>query len=198
MASSKITALANLAYGNIVNGDQFVVVDVSDTTMAPTGTDKNYTFETLIRDQHQIARLSGDQSSSSTSLADVPGLSASLVADATYRIEVIGGHTTGTTTTESMGISINGSTAASNVIFTASCGQTSIVENNIFVGHAYDDVTPTYTNGPGATERRFNLVGVVKNGGSASTLSLRFKAETGGANSVTIKAGTVMLVTRIG
>jgi hypothetical protein len=127
-------------------------------------------------------------------------MTAALAAGGTYRVEVIGGHVTGTTTTESMGVSLNGSTAAAanGIIFWSGTGQTSILDNNIFVGHAYDEVTPTFTNGPGATERQFHLFGCITNGASASTLALRVKAETGGSNSVTVKIGTVMLVTRIG
>jgi hypothetical protein len=40
MADTKITGLAELTTGNLVDGDLFVVVDVSDTTMDAAGTDK--------------------------------------------------------------------------------------------------------------------------------------------------------------
>lgn len=45
--SEKITALTELASGSIVDADPFVAVDISDTTMAPSGTNKKFTWGSL-------------------------------------------------------------------------------------------------------------------------------------------------------
>jgi hypothetical protein len=47
--SSKITALAALTAANVADADVFVLVDVSDTSMAATGTDKKMTRSELGR-----------------------------------------------------------------------------------------------------------------------------------------------------
>lgn len=46
MADTKITALADAS--DIALGDKFELVDVSDTTMAATGTNKDATFEQIV------------------------------------------------------------------------------------------------------------------------------------------------------
>lgn len=43
MTDKKITELTALTGANVAVGDEFVLVDISDTTMAATGTDKNIT-----------------------------------------------------------------------------------------------------------------------------------------------------------
>jgi hypothetical protein len=47
MADTKISALVALAGGSVATGDLLVTVDVSDTTMAATGTDKRLTVSSL-------------------------------------------------------------------------------------------------------------------------------------------------------
>lgn len=48
MADTKISALAALAAADVSTSDLAVVVDVSDTTMAASGTDKKITVADLI------------------------------------------------------------------------------------------------------------------------------------------------------
>lgn len=48
MADKRITELAELAGANLVPGDQFVVVDVSDTSMAASGTDKRVSHASVV------------------------------------------------------------------------------------------------------------------------------------------------------
>ncbi len=48
MANTKISDLAALAGASIASGDLFVLVDVSDTTMAASGTDKKTTLADLV------------------------------------------------------------------------------------------------------------------------------------------------------
>ena len=47
MPDQKISALASLAAGSVVPGDLLEIVDVSDTTMAATGTNKQITVNNL-------------------------------------------------------------------------------------------------------------------------------------------------------
>src|SRR6185312_15262606 len=47
MADSKVTALAALTGAGVASGDKLLIIDVSDTSMAPTGTDKNITASEL-------------------------------------------------------------------------------------------------------------------------------------------------------
>jgi hypothetical protein len=47
MADTKISALAALTGASVADTDLFVLVDVSDTSMAASGTDKNITAAEL-------------------------------------------------------------------------------------------------------------------------------------------------------
>jgi hypothetical protein len=47
MADAKITDLASITGANTASGDQLVMVDVSDTSMAASGTDKKITRDEL-------------------------------------------------------------------------------------------------------------------------------------------------------
>lgn len=47
MADTKISALANLPAASVQMNDLLVVVDVNDTSMAASGTDKNLTIGDL-------------------------------------------------------------------------------------------------------------------------------------------------------
>jgi hypothetical protein len=143
---------------------------------------------------NQIARLGSDFVTTSTSLADVTGMTATLAAGKTYKVEVFGSHMT-SGTSEGLLVSLNGSAAAANIIFEAGAATSTTQIQNIFSGTAYDEISPAFGAGPGATARPFYVSGVIKNGGSSSTLALRARAETGGANSATVVAGTVMVVT---
>lgn len=59
MADTKITDLAALAGGSIASGDEFVLVDVSDTSMAATGTDKKTTANDVATAVAALLSLSG-------------------------------------------------------------------------------------------------------------------------------------------
>lgn len=48
MADAKITDLAALSSTDLADGDLFVVVDVSDTSMAATGTNKKILLSSLL------------------------------------------------------------------------------------------------------------------------------------------------------
>jgi hypothetical protein len=54
MSDSKITALSSIGNGADPNNDQLVIVDVSDTTMASTGTTKRATLSGLLATRASI------------------------------------------------------------------------------------------------------------------------------------------------
>ena len=54
MADSKITALSSIGSGADPNNDQLVIVDVSDFTMASTGTTKRATLNGLLSTRASI------------------------------------------------------------------------------------------------------------------------------------------------
>jgi hypothetical protein len=59
MADEKITQLVALASGSVQADDLLVVVDVHDTSMAPTGTDKNLTLTALLAALPALGQSSG-------------------------------------------------------------------------------------------------------------------------------------------
>lgn len=65
MATKKITDLTLLAAGSLSISDYFVVVDVSDTTMASSGTDKKITTDSMLGATHSYGNI-GDGSFSTT------------------------------------------------------------------------------------------------------------------------------------
>lgn len=56
MADTKITDLSQLAAGTLGSGDVFVVVDISDTGMASSGTDKKQTAQDAAQDLDGMPR----------------------------------------------------------------------------------------------------------------------------------------------
>lgn len=60
MANVKISALSALAVGNVATGDLLNIVDVSDTTMAATGTNKKITLQSLLTPANNTVTLGAD------------------------------------------------------------------------------------------------------------------------------------------
>jgi hypothetical protein len=56
MADAKITDLTELAQGGTATGDMYVLVDVSDSTMAATGTDKKQSAQSAAQDLDGMPR----------------------------------------------------------------------------------------------------------------------------------------------
>lgn len=200
--STKITNLTALNPANIDDSDVFVLVDVSDSTMAPSGTDKKMTWASIKQavwaGSVQRSILGSDFTTASTTMVDVTSMSASLIGDAVYRIELFGEHQT-TSTAEAMFLSVNGSAGAASlmidsVIYSGVAAISSAAAITAFDGSA----AGVAANGPGTTSRPCVMSGVLVNGASDGTLQLRMRTEVGGANTSTLKQGTTLLVTRIG
>lgn len=73
MADSKISALSTLTNANAAPGDLAVVVDVSDTSMAPSGTNKKMTLADLANYVNSTQQYSFSWDSASSSPAAVAG-----------------------------------------------------------------------------------------------------------------------------
>lgn len=144
----------------------------------------------------QVATMSADATSTSTSLANVGnGLTATLEAFGKYMIEVYITFRTAATTT-GIGLAINGSgsaTLANGELIT--CASTTT--RSFYNWRAYDDFSATGAVDASGTNLYARLNGVVLNGGSSSTINVRFASEVGGST-VTVEAdGTYMRVTKI-
>jgi hypothetical protein len=85
MADTKITDLTAITGANLATGDELVVVDVSDTTMAASGTNKSTTLTDIVsflqaRGMPRVTRLGTQHSISSTTGTEVTDLQQTLEA----------------------------------------------------------------------------------------------------------------------
>lgn len=133
--------------------------------------------------------LAADFTTTSTSLADVTGMTIPVGAGETWNIYFAGFYTS-SATTEGALFSLNGPTASTiDFSFEWRTGATGL--NNSFTT-SYDGGTVS-TAGPGAAAT-WSWRGTARVVTTASgTLALRFKTENGGAASATIKGGAVMI-----
>lgn len=173
----------------VASTETWAVPGTSGNVLLSDGT--NWTSSEKI-DAMQFLAITGDQTSTSTSLADVSGLAAfSTVAGKTYYFSFELMVTTSATT---VGIlcTINHSTAITSI---NACTQYPITATTFTVERisALNGGTLP-TAGPGATLQPYRISGnVVVN--TAGTFALRFRSETGGA--VVVKAGSHGYITRI-
>ena len=131
--------------------------------------------------------------STSTSMANVTGLAVTLPSAGTYMFN-IEGMFSANTTTEGIGLSVNGPTA-SFLAFKVGYGATTTYINSLSRYTTYND-GPLASASGGTTSREFKISGVVTVSAGGS-FTMRFRAETGGANSVTVDGGTNMHVIKL-
>lgn len=138
------------------------------------------------------ARKTSDQASTSTSFADVTELTFAVEASTNYRFRFVVFLVT-SSTGEGYALSVNGPSGTYKIggLIPTGAGsatdQTGVQQS----GAAADTTGLNVTTGPGSTQPVLALIeGVVLVGGSAGTLALRVKAETGGANSVTVQTNS--------
>lgn len=131
--------------------------------------------------------------SSSTNMANVTGMTITLPGAGTYAIEISGSFIANVTT-EGIGFAMNGPTATL-VALCFAYGVTTTYASG-FARYTSWDSGPLVTASGGATSREFRVSGVVSVS-EGGTLALRFRAETGGANSVTVEPGTNMHVNKL-
>ena len=135
--------------------------------------------------------LTSDVTSTSTSLADVTGLPVTISATGTYKFEWVG-FFTGSATTEGLTLAMNGP-SSSLIAYSVGYGAT-VSYINAYATYSAWDTGPTASQSGGATPREFRVTGIFTATGTG-TIAPRFAAETGGANSATIKAGAWFTVT---
>lgn len=105
MADQKISALTAITGANVAVGDLFTVVDVSDTTMAASGTNKSITAQELEKflERFGLPQLAvgttQETNTSNTTWDDVAGVSWSVTSGRTYWVKVAGIYQTAATTT---------------------------------------------------------------------------------------------------
>lgn len=202
--AGKITDLAELTSGNIADGDLAVVVDVSDTSMAGTGTNKKTLwssikaqlktyFDTLYPPKPKYVRLSANRTSTSTSLADVTDMTVSIEANKVYRLKACIRYK-GSVSTEAIGLSINGPASPTSVEFMVQAGANTTILRFEHVS-TYDTVVMGVSSL--TTSLPAFIDALIVNGANAGTLAIRFKAETGGANSVTVEAGSWLILEEV-
>ena len=141
---------------------------------------------------HSVA---SDQTSSSTSYADVTGLTASVAANTTYVFEAyIIWQSSGSP--EGIGLAVNGPASPTLLVSHAVVNVTASYYQYITVATAYD-TGPLASSGAGATNRAAHVRGVITTGASSGTFAIRYRAETGGANSATVKTGSTLIMTEL-
>jgi hypothetical protein len=141
----------------------------------------------------KYVRLSADQTSTSTSLADVTGLSVSIESNKVYTLRACIRYKA-STATEALGLSLNGPASPTSVEFMVQNGLISSLSR-------YEHVSTYETVVIGASGSATSIASfmdaLIVNGANAGTLAVRFKAETGGANSVTVEAGSWLILTEV-
>lgn len=141
---------------------------------------------------HSVA---SDQTSSSTSYADVTGLTASVAANTTYVFEAyIIWQSSGSP--EGIGLAVNGPASPTLLVSHAVVNVTASTYQYITVATAYDTGVLA-SSGAGATNRAAHVRGVITTGASSGTFAIRYRAETGGANSATVKTGSTLIMTEL-
>jgi hypothetical protein len=132
-----------------------------------------------------VARKSADQASTSTTFADVTGMTFALSANTTYSIECNISYLSAATTT-ALQIALNGPASPTALRYTVQTATSATATHNASQS-AYD----TVTNPASAltTALPVRLVGTIENGSNAGTLALRMRTEVS-ASSVTIQRGS--------
>jgi hypothetical protein len=102
------------------------------------------------------------------------------------------GFFTGSATTEGLTLAMNGP-SSSLIAYSVGYGAT-VSYINAYATYSAWDTGPTASQSGGATPREFRVTGIFTATGTG-TIAPRFAAETGGANSATIKAGAWFTVT---
>lgn len=139
--------------------------------------------------------VASDQTSTSTSYADVTGMTASVAANKTYVFEAYINWTS-SGSTEGIGLAVNGPASPTSLVAHVGINATANYYQYITIATSYDSGAVA-TNGAAATNRAAHVRGVITTGASSGTFTIRYRAETGGANSATVKAGSALIMTEL-
>lgn len=138
--------------------------------------------------------VASDQTSTSTSYADVTGMTASVAANKTYVFEAYINWTS-SGSTEGIGLAINGPASPTSLV--AHVGINAGANYYQFSGNSTYDAGVVATSGAGATVRIAHVRGVITTGASSGTFAIRYRSETGSSNSVTVAAGSSLILTAL-
>jgi hypothetical protein len=142
------------------------------------------------------ARKTSDQTTTSTSFADVTGLTFAVSANTNYWVRFFIFFQT-SATTEGAQFSVNGPTGTYKI--GGFVPVSAVAAGGGTIGHASGAAADTtglaFNAGPGTTDTIAIIEGVVLVGASGGTLALRVRTETGGANSTTVKTNSVGQIT---
>ena len=143
-------------------------------------------------ENEKLVRVTADVSNSTTTFADITGLSFSVDANKDYIFEAWLIFQTAATTT---GIAIAGNGPASPTAFVLHAaipvGITLYASDSNLASRAYDTGTPSTGIDVANANTLAHVVGILRNGVNAGTFALRFKSEVA-ASAVTIKIGSVL------
>lgn len=129
--------------------------------------------------------LSADRTSTSTSLADVTGLSFAVAANTTYDFEFNIAYTS-SASTEGLGLSMNGPASPTSIFYTVYIASATALRDTGYAT-AYETNFQAINGANSAGQGSARISGRLVNGANAGTLIVRFSTETGGANSSVIK-----------
>jgi hypothetical protein len=137
-----------------------------------------------------FARKTGDQSSSSTSFADVTDLTFAVAANTIYRFRFVI-HFNTSATTEGCQFSVNGPSGTYRFggfvpASTPTAGGSAILHSSAGAADSAALVPNAGPGNAGGVATMAIIEGIASIGGSGGTLALRFRAETGGGNSVQV------------
>lgn len=154
----------------------------------------SHDFLTDLINRPRAAVLASDFVRNSTTLATVTGMSIPVVSGKTYVFEVEGFYVANTTT-EGLGVAMNGPSASGividSIIALAATGTLNLARNT-----AWATAHQGASSG-GNVNHWFRIRGSFTAAASGN-LDFQVKAETGAANSITIKSGAVMRVATTG
>lgn len=140
------------------------------------------------------SRVASDQTSTSTSLADVTGLTASVAANKKYFFKA-GMHAVESAAGEAIGFAINGPAGMTNICAAVYTYKSAVGAMDDGIITAVETAVIGTTGG--ITVFPAEVSGYFETGGNAGTFAIRYKAETGGANSVTVKAGSFLILEEV-
>lgn len=164
---------------------------VKHASVGPELTQAEFEAATLHIGGEETLVTTADVANSTTTFADITGLSFAVVANKTYIFEA---WLIFQSSTSTVGIKVAGNGPASPTAFVLNAhipiNITLYASDSMLASRAYDTGTPSVSVDTINANLLCEVRGILRNGASAGTFALRFAAEAAGT--VTIKAGSVL------